>query len=277
MTIDEFLELTNRPNHIPGIHNYCDRWCRRCPFTSRCSVFAMAELDSFEDDDLAGAVGARLDLAGELLTRFAEESGIDLEELEAEAEREWEEPEDDPEADPRSDELMREAEAYASRAAEFLGELDSRLAEAAASAAERPEAGPPVGDVGDARERVDEALEVIGHDRLLIRAKLFRALSNRDWWDADSEEVVDSDADGSAKVALIGVDRSIDAWLVLREVLPAAGVSTPARTDAALDRVADLHCLRRGIEERFPRARRFVRPGFDDPAQARDPDTPRIQ
>ena len=251
MTVDELLELTNRPNHISGIHNYCDRWCRRCPFTSRCSVFAMAELESGKEDDLAGAVGARLDLAGELLTRFAEESGVDLEEL--------------------------EAEAYSFGAGEFIRDLEPRLADTAASVADGLEMGLAVGEGLEARERVGEALEVIDRYRLLIRSKLFRALSNRDWWDEVEEEVVDSDADGSAKVALIAVDRSIDAWREMRKWLSAAGASTPAGSDAALDRAADLHCLRRGIEERFPRARRFVRPGFDDPAQARDPDTPRIQ
>ena len=31
------------PRHIPGIFNYCDRWCERCPMTSRCSVFAITQ------------------------------------------------------------------------------------------------------------------------------------------------------------------------------------------------------------------------------------------
>ena len=29
--------------HISGIYNYCDRWCERCPFTSRCLNFEMSE------------------------------------------------------------------------------------------------------------------------------------------------------------------------------------------------------------------------------------------
>jgi hypothetical protein len=277
MTVDELLELTNRPNHIPGIHNYCDRWCDRCPFTTRCSVFAMAELESGKEDDPLETVVRCLDLARELLIRSAEENGIDLEELEAEAEPDSEEPEEDLAAEARSDGLMREAEAYSFGAGEFIRDLEPRLADTAASVADGLEMGLAVGEGLEARERVGEALEVIDRYRLLIRAKLFRALSNRDWWDADSEEVVDSDADGSAKVALIAVDRSIDAWREMREWLSAAGASTPAGSDALLDRIGELHCLRRGIEDRFPRAGRFVRPGFDDPAQARDPETPRIQ
>jgi predicted protein tyrosine phosphatase len=32
------LKLASDPKFIPGIYNYCDRWCERCPFTSRCLI-----------------------------------------------------------------------------------------------------------------------------------------------------------------------------------------------------------------------------------------------
>ena len=35
---------------IPGIYNYCDRWCERCPLTARCRVFAMEEVRKRGDD-----------------------------------------------------------------------------------------------------------------------------------------------------------------------------------------------------------------------------------
>jgi hypothetical protein len=41
MTDRNFRRIINNPRHIPSIHNYCDRWCERCPFTLRCSVYAM--------------------------------------------------------------------------------------------------------------------------------------------------------------------------------------------------------------------------------------------
>ena len=31
------------PRFIPGIYNYCDRWCERCAFTSRCMNYAMGQ------------------------------------------------------------------------------------------------------------------------------------------------------------------------------------------------------------------------------------------
>ena len=37
------METEERDEHgfIPGVFNYCDRWCERCPFSSRCRVYAI--------------------------------------------------------------------------------------------------------------------------------------------------------------------------------------------------------------------------------------------
>jgi hypothetical protein len=44
---------------IVGIFNYCDRWCERCEFTSRCRVFADgAELDASRDPGLKALIDA---------------------------------------------------------------------------------------------------------------------------------------------------------------------------------------------------------------------------
>ena len=63
------------------------------------------------------------------------------------------------------------------------------------------------------------------------------------------------DSDGSAKIALIAMDRSISAWAGLRETLG---------DDSVLDLLVQLTRLRRETEALFPNARRFVRPGFDE-------------
>ncbi|HET6989713.1 MAG TPA: hypothetical protein VFJ43_00240, partial [Bacteroidia bacterium] len=36
MEPEEILAKAKNPDNIPGIYNYCDRWCERCTFTSRC-------------------------------------------------------------------------------------------------------------------------------------------------------------------------------------------------------------------------------------------------
>ena len=42
-----------RDGFIVGVYNYCDSWCDRCAFTSRCRVFAdMREMEATLDPNL---------------------------------------------------------------------------------------------------------------------------------------------------------------------------------------------------------------------------------
>ena len=43
MDKERIKKLAQNPDFISGIYNYCDRWCERCAFTSRCMNFAMGE------------------------------------------------------------------------------------------------------------------------------------------------------------------------------------------------------------------------------------------
>ncbi len=36
---DASNRITSEDNFIPGIFNYCDRWCERCMYTHRCRVY----------------------------------------------------------------------------------------------------------------------------------------------------------------------------------------------------------------------------------------------
>ena len=54
----------------------------------------------------------------------------------------------------------------------------------------------------------------------------------------------------------MAVERSIAAWVRLREILP-------AQEDAILDLLVRLDRLRRGIRSAIPGAETFQRPGFD--------------
>jgi hypothetical protein len=67
------------------------------------------------------------------------------------------------------------------------------------------------------------------------------------------------DADLSAKVALLGVDRSDEALQVM----------ALDDRDPRLEHLRQqLRRLRRELEARFPAARALVRPGFDEPGTA---------
>jgi hypothetical protein len=64
------------------------------------------------------------------------------------------------------------------------------------------------------------------------------------------------DSDGSAKVVLIAIERSMGAWGILREQFP-------GEQDSILDILAHLERLRNEVERECPDARSFQRPGFD--------------
>jgi hypothetical protein len=95
---------------------------------------------------------------------------------------------------------------------------------------------------------VSEALEIAAHDAAFITVKLTRALTGRD---ADYHPTL-NDAYGSAKAALISIERSQVVW---RLIADASGDQTAA---ALSDSLTD---LRRQVEEAFPKAWSFVAPG----------------
>ena len=90
--------------------------------------------------------------------------------------------------------------------------------------------------------------------------KSIRALSSR----SDEVEEMDAqladypkDSDGSAKVALVGIDRSISAWRLMQ-------LAVPERSESIVPLILQLERLRKRVEKEFPNARAFIRPGFDE-------------
>ena len=91
MNKEQLKKLAADPRFISGIYNYCDRWCERCPFTSRCMNYALSE-DEFNSaeskdinnkvfwDKLHGVFQATL----EMVKESAEEMGIDLNDIDYE-------------------------------------------------------------------------------------------------------------------------------------------------------------------------------------------------
>jgi hypothetical protein len=78
-------ELAKNPNFITGIYNYCDRWCERCTFTSRCMNYALSEVEFSEPETRDINNKAFWDKLGEIFSATLEmvrektkEMGIDL-------------------------------------------------------------------------------------------------------------------------------------------------------------------------------------------------------
>lgn len=232
-----------RGEYIDLISSYCDRWCERCPFTEQCSAYAVQIATAMCEGDFAAglelAVGTpppRTDEERERREQFLEELN-DLAPTSDEASA-WEREMD--EQDERLDELpvTTAAETTWLLAQGWLDDHRDRL-------------------LIDAAPAVADALQVAAWDCFFIPVKLHRALHGRDTFEhgqAPDEDPVQNDWNGTAKVALISIRRSIQAWDVLAQ--------TTGDPDA-LQVATALRSLKAEVEEGFPDAWRFMRPGFD--------------
>ena len=75
--------------------------------------------------------------------------------------------------------------------------------------------------------------------------------------DDETEIGYQHDYDGSAKIGIIAIERSIQAWVKLFELLP-------DQEDEFLKLLAMLEKMKTMAVAEFPHAESFKRPGFDD-------------
>jgi len=108
-------------------------------------------------------------------------------------------------------------------------------------------------------EQINTARDVVQWYQYQIAVKTMRALSGRTEESDFDTETSDSpkDSDGSAKVALIGVDRSMTAWRLMQ-------LAAPETEPSIIPLILQLARLRNRIETEFPEARQYIRPGFDE-------------
>jgi len=244
---DQLKKLAAEKRFIPGIYNYCDRWCERCPQTSRCLNFSILQ-EEFSDPEvqdirneafwnkLSEILGETL----ELLKESAEKWGIDFEML---GSVEGIEDIESKDMAAKNHLLCRAAKRYSDLAEDWLRGRETLFFKTAA--AQREEVN------------LEEAIEVIRWYQYFISAKVIRAVRGKIDEGEERFDEFPSDSDGSAKIALIAIDRSVAAWAVIRHYI----------TDGAggvVDVIAFLDGLGQAVEKAFPSARSFTRPGFDE-------------
>jgi hypothetical protein len=229
-------------DRIEFISEYCDRWCERCPFTVRCSAYAVRVATAMCDGDFSAAlelaVGAPPPQSvDEATRRDAFREALDYEPSHAELE-----------------EARREEEARQERVDESpltTGAMRvSTLARAWFESNSHDR-------VPTADRRLEGAIEVASWDACLIGAKLHRALHGRDAFGDETDfemDPVQNDWNGSAKVALISIARSIRAWET---------IATATDDDDAAKVAEELRLLETEVQRTFPDAWKFIRPGFD--------------
>jgi len=243
--------MADDPGLIPGIHIYCDRWCERCAYTSRCFQFRLeasereagGALQNFDALNLQfwQEMGDALVQAMRFIRDIAARGDLDADDLQRETLLS---------APPAT--LQRDAREHPCAIAALL--YAGMVNEWFAASDELPDAEeslltqPPL--------FCNESIQVIRHYHYFIYPKIVRAVEGRLSGEAVSVHNLGDDASGTAKVALIAIDRSLAAWSLLYK-------EYPDQEDSTLSILLHLDRLRRSVEVVFPEARAFIRQGFD--------------
>ena len=234
MDFDEAHEIAQDPNNIPGIYNYCDAWCERCLFTSRCLTFKMnkrfeeeykQEEREKENVEFWDQVNEAIEDVQDLMEENEKTGTASLMDFGFDAD-------DD-------DDLMEEHEMHRKKAREqpiskaakrYMDTVHkwykTKQDEGIIIFPEKRE-DPIVFnkleiDNQAPLRRLSIATEIALYYHLQIWVKVNRALtSSYDDHESDPEfKDYPKDSDGSAKVALLAIDQSIAGWTTLHKHIP---------------------------------------------------------
>lgn len=234
--------LSRRKDLISGVHNYCDRWCERCQFTSRCGSFALSEgftenqdKKDIENEKFWKDLHVIFEVTFEMLKEKAEVLGIDLNDLSDE----------DYSCEVVENEIVEMSKEYSLEILDWIKnnkkELDN-LAEKFSVINENEIL------------QLNDAIEVTQWYSIFISAKIHRVFMD---YGNDDEDEFEYDRLGSSKIAVIAIERSISALAYLLEKLPEL-------EDDLLTFLASLSKLKRDLLIAFPKTMDFKRPGFDE-------------
>ena len=244
------IELAHSGKFIPGIYNYCDRWCERCTMTSKCLNYAQeqamkeeatdAETNDINNEKFWENLRLSFQVTRELIEEDAKRFGIDLNNL---PEVEFKEPEKKPV------EIL--AEKYSTKIYKWLNANNDKLKQKAEQLL-------LLNPNDETAFKFADAWEVVQWYSVFISAKVHRAHFDLDERidEEDDEFNPFSDNLGSAKIAIIGINRSIEALSAMYSVLP-------EDEDDYLGFLAQLSKIKKLMFETFPDVMEFKRPGFD--------------
>jgi hypothetical protein len=246
--------------YIEGIYNYCDRWCEKCKFTSNCLLFTQeSKIKTFEilhNGDLSG-IGEVFDKEIDRM----ENEYLDDEETENDLEEDFfnsinDEDEDFSLPGEKSEKIKHPIEElvdeYFIKSFSLIKSISAKYKFVNGS---KDDLNNPLD------RRIFNNFEIFSWYHAFISAKIKRALGDLDDIENEDDEdmivIHESDMNGSAKIGVISIKRSIDALDNLNE--PLKGFSSQVEELLVL-----LGKMLNFADELFPQCMEFKRPGFDD-------------
>ncbi len=249
---------------IENIYAFCDRWCERCAFGLRCEAFAASEKvrnpENMLTDDEKNRIfwenlERRLDEVSRKIEEKAADRDVDLSVFEGVSTK------------AKFDLFQRKAinnmvlkagRLYEDKVDDFLDER----AEAGQIAMEALQQGSVFQMTSESlsdtdKQDANDGIAIVMRYQLQLYLKLSRAYYSRGREQeegAEKAEVIESD--GTVKVALILINRSLIAWEGLQKYFPEQALE--------IDEILFLLArMKSHLEKEFPQALGFIRPGFD--------------
>jgi hypothetical protein len=217
-----------KPNYIPGIYNYCDRWCERCPFSTRCRNYEQAnELNPEQNDSNNKAfwdkVSQNFNAAARVIQEAVKSQGIDLAEVSTEQIHEYTRKKEMTRDTARSHPVSTASLQYIARATELLERSDIMNDKADEMLCHFQLGIRNEDDITVQVNSIRESQEIITRYLHFIHIKFMRALMGKmEYHEWRETKGFPNDSDGSAKIALIAIDQSIMAWSAMLQFLPSA-------------------------------------------------------
>lgn len=253
------------PNYIDNISKYCDFLCEYCPFTAQCEIYS-EEFALEEDTDWSQRnerqteiLRGKLTDALENILAAMEKTGVNVNEIleeaknkdQAEKEQEFDNEEELLEEIP----VVQKAMKYADDLDEWLQKSVKMVNGYRTKFENQINAGMAV-DQDFVQFTVDmrDSFEAIFWHQFFIENKIKRAIRGKQH---QAEDDIQSDANGSAKAALIVINKCLHAWEFV-------STNFPDKSDEILDMQVLLTQIKNEFSEMFPNASKFKRPGFDE-------------
>ncbi|SMO61881.1 hypothetical protein [Gracilimonas mengyeensis] len=260
MSLEDFGNEYNDPELIPGIFNYCDRWCERCRLSSYCLVYKMEHqsingqknYDSANEreEDFWEQLKSTLKKTHDLVIELAEEMDLDTDDLDKLKIDEGSKQEKAILKHP----VTKAAEQYFFLARDWLlnnGQLlqrKGRLIKYQSGVKKKRKSA-------DIYLILNDLYDIINWYHSMIPVKAKRAVAGigkEEWGDE-----IQNDMNGTAKVLNLCVERSLFAWNSIERHLE-KGKEEIELNKKYLNKLQEL------IEHHFPNAEEFIRPGFDE-------------
>ncbi len=235
---------------IEGIHNYCDRWCERCRYTDCCYSFYLDKEAGFNrlnpdinEEDMWKHVGKRLSEAFEMLKEHASELGIDLNDLS---------PEEEPPPSETTVQLEAQCEQIHNRYIDIAEDFFKANRDYFLDKGEETIRWVEMGLSGEEEaltqwQQVNDQAEVIQWYVVFVGVKMRRAIGGLDdmheeHWGSPEQ----SDANRTARITMLAIERSMAAWRVMLDAFP-------EKEDDIVQALALLSKLRHIVVTHFPR------------------------